>query len=280
MVVALCEESASRPYDTSSLTGLMSAGSVAPAWLWTRAVERLGVRELTTGYGMTETGGGQVMSQPEDGIEHVSTTVGRIKYGGVAGLPELDGRLAEIRTVDPATGDVLPDGAEGELISRGPTNAVGYWDQPAETAETFRNGWVWTGDLGRVLTDGAIVLTGRKKELIRSGGENFSPKEVEDLLTTHPAVSQAFVIGLPDDYWGEIACAWLVRERGAEVTEAEILSFCRERLAGFKRPRLVRFIEADELPKTPTGKVQKFRLAELGTTLGPRGGGTEDPGRT
>jgi fatty-acyl-CoA synthase len=264
MVVALCEESGTHAYDTGALTGLMSAGSVAPSWLWTRAVERLGVRELTTGYGMTETGGGQVMSQPEDGIEHVSTTVGRIKYGGVAGLPELDGKLAEIRTADPVTGELLADGTEGELISRGPTNAVGYWDQPEETAATFRDGWVWTGDLGRVLPDGAIVLTGRKKELIRSGGENYSPKEVEDLLTTHPAVSQAFVVGLPDDYWGEIACAWLVLESGARVTEAEILAFCREHLAGFKRPRLVRFIGAEALPKTPTGKVQKFRLAEMG----------------
>ena len=93
----------------------------------------------------------------------------------------------------------LEHGAEGELISRGPTNAVGYWEQPEETAATFRDGWVWTGDLGHVLPDGAIVLTGRKKELIRSGGESFSPKEVEDLLTTHPAISQAFVVGLPDD---------------------------------------------------------------------------------
>ena len=263
MVVALCESPRVRTARTDSVVALMSAGAIAPVRLWERAVELLGVSEVTTGYGMTETGGGQVMSRPEDGIEHVSTTVGRIKYAGAAGVPELGGGLAEMRTVDPSTGEPLPDGAEGEIVSRGPTNALGYWKRPAETAETFRGEWVHSGDLGRILSDGAVVLTGRKKELIRSGGENYSPKEVEDLLTGHPRIAQAFVVGVPDDRWGEIACAWVVPEPGAKVSVDEVDALCREHLAGFKRPRTVRFIDADALPTTPTGKVQKFALVEM-----------------
>ncbi|GAA2567836.1 AMP-binding protein [Mycolicibacterium diernhoferi] len=263
MVVALCESESAAAADTSSLVGLMCAGAPAPVWLWEKAIELFGVEELTTGFGMTETGAGPVSSRPEMGIEHVATTVGQPKMGGVAATPGMDGLLSEVRTADPVTGDFLPDGVEGELISRGPTNALGYWQRPEATAETFRDGWVFTGDLGRVLADGSIVLTGRKKEMIRCGGENFAPKEVEELLSGHPAVSQAFVVGVPDVKWGEISCAWIVPDAGATATADELIEFCRDKLAAFKRPRLVYFIAAEDLPKTPTGKVKKFVLADM-----------------
>ncbi len=266
MIVALCEESRSAPSHDGSLVGLMCAGATAPVWLWERAIALLGVREVTTGYGMTETGGGQVMSRPENGVDHVASTVGRIKYAGVAGLLDRGGLVAEMRVVDPTTGEELPEGSAGELISRGPTNARGYWNKPEETAETFRNGWVHTGDLGKMLPGDVVVLTGRKKELIRSGGENYAPKEVEDLLTSHPAISQAFVVGVPDVKWGEIGCAWLVLRDGFEVSEEEINALCRENLAGFKRPRQVRFISSELLPRTPTGKIQKFKLSAMADT--------------
>ncbi|MEU6561528.1 class I adenylate-forming enzyme family protein [Nocardia nova] len=264
MVVALCEAAAGRRSPGGSLAGLMAAGAPAPVWLWERAIELLGVTELTTGYGQTESGGGQVMSRPEGGIEHVSSTVGRIKYAGPAGLPELGGLIAEMHAADLVTGEILPEGEEGELISRGPINARGYWKLPDETT-TFRDGWVYSGDIGTVTSDGVVTLTGRKKELIRSGGENYAPKEVEELLTGHPAVSQAFVVPVPDARWGEIGCAWLVPEPGATIDVGELDALCRERLAGFKRPRRFRIVTADELPTTPTGKVQKFRLAEWAT---------------
>ncbi len=219
----------------------MCAGANAPAWLWERAAEVLGVQEMTTAYGMTETGGAPAAARPELGVEHVSTTVGQVRMGGVAAAPGMNGLLAEVATVDPDTGERLPEGAEGELISRGPTNAIGYWKRPEATAETFRDGWVFTGDLARILADGSIVLTGRKKEMIRSGGENFAPKEVEDLLTRHPAVSQAYVVGVPDVKWGESCCAWIVREPHTEVSAEELIEFCRDKLAAFKRPRQVLF---------------------------------------
>jgi fatty-acyl-CoA synthase len=183
---------------------------------------------------MTETGGAPAAAKPEMGIEHVSTTVGQIRLGGVAAATGMQGLLAEVRTVDPVTGGLLPDGMEGELLSRGPTNAIGYWNRPEATAETFRNGWVFTGDLGRVLPDSSIVLTGRKKELIRCGGENVAPNEVEDVLTRHPDVSQAFVVGIPDVKWGEICCAWIVREAHSTITGDELIEFCRDKLAAFQ----------------------------------------------
>lgn len=263
MTVALCESDEAAAADTSSLVALMCAGANAPAWLWERAAEALGVQEMTTAYGMTETGGAPAAARPELGVEHVSTTVGQVRMGGVAAAPDMNGLLAEVATVDPDTGERLPEGAEGELISRGPTNAIGYWKRPEATAETFRDGWVFTGDLARILADGSIVLTGRKKEMIRSGGENFAPKEVEDLLTRHPAVSQAYVVGVPDVKWGESCCAWIVREPHTEVSAEELIEFCRDKLAAFKRPRQVLFLAAEDLPKTPTGKVQKFVLVEM-----------------
>ncbi|ALJ21666.1 class I adenylate-forming enzyme family protein [Microbacterium sp. No. 7] len=274
MVISLCDGATTTDHDMGSLVGLMSAGAPAPVWLWERAMSLLQVTEATTGYGQTESGGGQVMSRPEDGVEFVASTVGRIKYAGVAGIPERGGDVAEMRAADPETGEILPDGEIGELISRGPVNAVGYWKRPDETTTFREGGWVYSGDIGRVTSDGAVHLTGRKKELIRSGAENYAPKEVEDLLTSQPGISQAYVVGIPDPKWGEIGCAWLVRDSGTDADEAALAHalerVCREKLAAFKRPRQFRFIEAAQLPTTATGKVQKFRLVEM-AAQGPVG---------
>ena len=123
--------------------------------------------------------------------------------------------------------------------------------------------WVRSGDLGRIRPDGYLELTGRSKELYKSGGELVSPKEVEELLTGHPSVGQAFVIGVPDDRWGEIGVAWIVPLPGKSVGEDELVGLCREHLAKFKVPKHVLFTTTPELPATPTGKVQKFRLIEM-----------------
>jgi fatty-acyl-CoA synthase len=232
-------------------------------WVWERARDELGVEEIVTGYGMTECGGATTLTLPEDPLVIHSTTVGRVKVAGVAGIdvPGAAERLmCEYKTVDPITGADLAPGAEGELASRGPTHMLGYYEKPQETAEALVDGWVRSGDLGRVRDDGYLELTGRSKELYKSGGELVMPKEIEELLTQHPAVSQAYLVGVPDERWGEIGVAWVVTEPGHEVTAEELLLLCREKLARFKVPRQVRFLEAAELPTTPTGKVQKFML--------------------
>jgi len=281
MTVALLEHPDRTTRDLSSLVAILSGAAPAPVWLWEKVRDGLGVSEIVTGYGMTEQGGAMTLSLPEDPLVVMATTVGRVKLAGVAGLPEGTGRdhsghsdhagdLTEYRTLDVLTGDPLPDGQEGELAARGPTNMLGFWRKPDETAAALsEDNWVRSGDLGIVRPDRYLVLTGRSKELYKSGGELVMPKEVEEVLTQHPAVSQAFAVGIADDCWGEIGVAWVVAKPGAEVTADELLALCRERLARFKVPRRVLFLASDELPTTPTGKVQKFRLSRMAAALQP-----------
>lgn len=260
MTVALLEHPARVDHDLSSLTALLSGAAPAPVWLWKRVRAELGVEEITTGYGMTECGGAMTFTLPEDPLERHAGTVGRPKLAGPAGLP--DGTLATYKAIDPLTGEDLPLGAEGELVSRGPTHMRGFWKKPEETAKALRDGWVHSGDLGRVRDDGYLEVTGRTKELYKSGGELVMPKEIEDLLTAHPAISQVYLVGVPDERWGDAGCACVVRAPGADLSAADVVALCKQRLARFKVPKHVLFLDAAELPTTPTGKVQKFRLAQ------------------
>jgi len=187
--------------------------------------------------------------------------VGRPKLAGCAGVPERDA-ITLYKTVDPVTGADLPEHAEGELASLGPTNMLGFWNKPDETAAAMRDGWILSGDLGRVREDGYLEVTGRSKELYKSGGELVMPKEIEELLTAHPAISQVYAIGLPDERWGDAGCACVVRAPGYSISREEILGLCKEKLARFKVPKHVLFLGAADLPTTPTGKVQKFRLVK------------------
>jgi fatty-acyl-CoA synthase len=209
---------------------------------------------------MTECGGAMTLTLPEDDLILSSTTVGRPKDAGVAGLPT--GQLMAYRTVDPDTGAVLPEGSVGELVSNGPTVMLGFWDKPEETAEVLDGDWLRSGDLGLVGADGYLRLTGRSKELFKSGGELVMPKEIEELLTSHDDISQAVAIGLVDERWGEIGCAVVVRRPGAALTEDDVIALCKQKLARFKVPKRIVFLQQEHLPTTPTGKIQKFRLAQ------------------
>jgi fatty-acyl-CoA synthase len=261
MTVALLEYPGRAGCDLSSLTAILSGAAPAPVWVWQKVRSELGISEITTGYGMTECGGAMTLTRPEDPLEYHASTVGRPKLAGAASVPGTDD-LCVYQTADPLTGEDLPAGTEGELISTGPTHMLGYWDKPEETAQALRGGWVYSGDLGVVQPDGYLRVTGRSKELYKSGGELVMPKEIEDLLTRHPGVSQAFVVGVADERWGDAGCAWIVPEPGVAVDADELIALCREKLARFKVPKHVLFIDPAELPTTPTGKVQKFRLTQ------------------
>ncbi len=166
--------------------------------------------------------------------------------------------LVDVRIVDADGRDVAP-GEVGEIIMKGPTIMLGYWDMPEKTAETIRDGWLHSGDLGRVDEDGFLYIMGRGKDMIISGGENIYPAEIERVLKEHPAVKDVAVFGVPDREWGESVVAAIVPEDGVQVTEAEIVAFVRDRLPGHKKPKFVRFIDA--LPATTaTGKIQKAEL--------------------
>jgi len=262
MAVALVESEAKTKHDLSSLSAVLCGSAPAPVWLWQQVEKDFGVSEIVTGYGMTECGGAMTLTLPEDPLELTSTTVGRPKLAGAAAVPGTDD-LVVYRTADPATGDLLPPGAVGELVSQGPTTMLGYHGKPEETAAALRGEWLFSGDLGRVREDGYLVLTGRSKEVYKSGGELVMPKEVEEVLGAHPGVSQVYAIGLVDDRWGEIGCAVVVPTPGESVEADELIAWSKERLARFKVPRRVVLVKAEDLPTTPTGKVQKFKLVEL-----------------
>lgn len=261
MSIAVVEEAARQRYDLASLESVFSAAAPAPVWLWRRIEKELQPRQLFTGYGQTEVSAATALTLPGDPVDLVADTVGREKLGGVAAPPDLGGTLARYRTVDPFTGVELPSGDEGELSVRGPIVTRGYVNDPDRTAALIDDeGWLRTGDLGRVRPDGYLELTGRSSELFKVGGELVAPKQVEQVLTGHPGVAQAYVAGVPDDRLGEVGWAWVVPAADSSLTETALIRHCRDSLAAFKLPRRIVFLPAEELPTTTTGKVQKYQL--------------------
>jgi fatty-acyl-CoA synthase len=175
--------------------------------------------------------------------------------------------VEEIRVVDRATGhDVPMDGAtQGEIAIRGNTVMSGYYKDPAATSEAFKDGWFWSGDAAVVHPDGYLQIRDRLKDVIISGGENISSVEVEAVLYRHPAIQTAAVVARPHAKWGESPCAFVELRDGMQASEAEIISFCRDRIAHFKAPKTVVF---GMLPKTATGKIQKYLLRQAARELG------------
>jgi len=210
----------------------------------------MGAREMTIAYGLTEASPVITQTDADDPVEVRVGTVGRPLPG------------VEVRVVDPVGGRVLPDGESGELQTRGHLVMLGYFRMSEATAETIlEDGWLRTGDLAVREPDGNYRITGRIKDMIIRGGENIYPREIEEFLYTHPAVESAQAVGVPDPKFGEEVCVWIKLRRGATATVDEIRSFCKSRLAYFKVPRYVKFV--DEFPLTVTGKVQKFRIREM-----------------
>jgi fatty-acyl-CoA synthase len=231
-------------------TGIM-AGSPCPVEVMRAVIERMGAREITIAYGLTEASPVITQTTASDSLEHRVGTVGKP-------LPGL-----EVRVVAPGTLAPLPPGEAGELMVRGHGVMKGYYNKPAETADALTpDGWLHTGDLAAQTPDGYFRITGRIKDMIIRGGENVYPRELEEFLYTHPAVADVQVVGLPDEHFGEEVSAWVRLKPGAALTEAELREFCRGRIAHYKVPRYVVFV--DEYPTTVTGKIQKFRLRELG----------------
>jgi len=232
-------------YDLSSLRGLVfSAAPLAPSLQ--QEIRRRICPNIYEYYGLQETG---ILTQlgPE-AKNRKPDSVGQVIFS------------AEVRIVD-AQGRDVPTGEVGEIIGRVPSATAGYFKNEERTREVFRDGWVHTGDLGRFDEEGFLYLAGRLKDMIISGGQNVFSVEVENTLLSHPAVADCAVIGLPDPLWGEAVTAVVVKREGAVVSEADLIAYCKERLAGFKTPKKVIWWEGP-LPRTPTGKVTKFVLVE------------------
>ncbi|HEY4409399.1 MAG TPA: AMP-binding protein [Acidimicrobiia bacterium] len=250
-------------WDVSSVSAVFSSGGQSPVRIWQAILDAFGAEEVFTAYGMTETTASATCTRPEDPLDRLATTHGRLKPAGVAGDPALGGHLAVYKAVDPTTGADVGDGTEGELVVRGPIVTPGYYRKPTETAAAFdAQGWFRTGDLGRIDPDGTVTLTGRLKEMYKCGGELVVPKEVEDVLTAHPTVAQAHVVGVPDERMGEVGCACVVARENEKIEDGELIDWCAARLARFKVPRHVVVMDAADLPTSATGKVQKFLLVQ------------------
>ncbi len=253
------------PYELHTLRIVYSSGTAAPTTIHAEIRELLGPDELVAGYGQTETTAAMTSNVQELGDEHLQTTSGRFRPAGIAGDLALGGVLAVYKSIDPETGADLPRGVRGELVVRGPAVTAGYYKKPEETAAAFTaDGWLRTGDIGVVSHEGDVILSGRLKETYRCGGEMVMPTEVELVLTECVGVAQAHVVGMPHGRMGEVGCAVIVAVTGAPPPDTgELLAHCAANLARFKVPAHVVFMDAAELPVTVTGRVQKFRLAEL-----------------
>lgn len=251
-------------FDLSNLFAMWCGAAPAPIPVWEKAVKVLGLTEIITGYGQTEVASSGVTTEIGDSLERISTRVGRPKLGGVTGLKEFDNSVVQYKTIDRDTGEDLPPGEVGELAVRGVTVTHGYYKKPEETAKVIdKDGWLRTGDVGRIDENGYIQMLGRSKEMYKVSGELVSPREVEIVISQHPAVNQVQVIGVPDSMTTEIGAAFIELKEGQTATRKEMIDWCTPRLARFKIPRHVWFIEADEWPMTSTGKVQKFRLKDM-----------------
>jgi len=264
MTLKLLEAVQARGFDSSSLLAMFNSGGSSPPSIWQDIRSLMGAREVFTAYGMTETTASTTCTLPDGPNSLLLTTNGRFKFAGVAGEPALQGTLAQYKTIDPVTGADLPRGTAGELMARGPIVTIGYYKKPDETAAAFdKDGWLHTGDIGVIDEQENLVLTGRLKESYRCGGETVTPKEIEDLLSEHPLVAQAFAIGIPDPKMGEVGCVCIVPASDARPEPEELIRMCEARLARFKVPRHVLFIGAQDVPLTATGKLQRFRLVEM-----------------
>jgi fatty-acyl-CoA synthase len=236
--------------DLSSLrTGIM-AGSPCPVEVMKRVVAEMHMEEVTIAYGMTETSPVSTMTRRDDDLVRRTSTVGTV-------MPHV-----EVKIVDPMTGLELPRAVPGELCTRGYSVMLGYWEEPAKTAEAVdAAGWMHTGDLAVMDAEGYVNISGRIKDMVIRGGENVYPREIEEFLYTHPDIADVQVIGVPDATYGEELMAWVVLKPGRETLTAEgVRAFCADRLAHFKIPRYVHVV--DGFPMTVTGKVRKVEMRE------------------
>jgi fatty-acyl-CoA synthase len=225
----------------------MMAGSPCPIETMKQVVARMHMQEVTIGYGMTETSPLSFQSSTTDPLDKRTTTVGRIH-------PHVEVKIVDL------FGNIVPVGATGELCTKGYSVMLGYWGDEEKTRESIVDGWMHTGDLATIDADGYCNIVGRLKDMVIRGGENIYPREIEEYLFRHPKIQNVQVFGVPDEKTGEELCAWIVLRQGEYASEEDIREFCQERIAHYKVPKYIRFV--DDMPMTVTGKVQKFAMRE------------------
>jgi fatty-acyl-CoA synthase len=248
MFIAVLNHTRFKEFDLSTLrTGIM-AGSPCPIEVMKRVADEMNMREITIAYGMTETSPVSFQSSVDDPLEKRVATVGRIQ-------PHLEVKIVDVE------GRIVPVGTPGELLTRGYSVMREYWGDEERTREAIdASRWMHTGDLAVLDEDGYCNIVGRIKDMVIRGGENIYPREIEEFLYTHPKIADVQVFGVPDERYGEQLCAWINVQEGETLTEDEVVEFCRDRIAHYKVPRHIRFVEA--FPMTVTGKIQKFIMRQ------------------
>jgi len=250
MFIAELEHPEFSKFDLSSLRSGIMAGSPCPIEVMKRVIRDMNASEITIAYGQTESSPVITQTRTDDPIELRVATVGRA-------LPDV-----EVKIVDIETGATLPPGKQGELCTRGYLVMKGYYKMPEDTAKAIdKERWLHTGDLAVMDENGYCKITGRIKNMIIRGGENIYPREIEEFLYTHPKVSDIQVYGVPDRKYGEQVMAAVVLKKGVEMTEEEVKEFCKGKIANYKIPKYVKFV--DSYPMTASGKIQKFKLREM-----------------
>ncbi|WP_409263834.1 AMP-binding protein [Pseudomonas putida] len=249
MFIAMLDHPSRAHMDLSTLRSGIMAGATCPIEVMRRVIDQMHMAEVQIAYGMTETSPVSLQTGPDDDLELRVTTVGRTQ-------PQLENKLVD------ADGCIVARGEIGELCTRGYSVMLGYWDNPQATADAIDPaGWMHSGDLAVMDEQGYVRIVGRNKDMIIRGGENIYPRELEEFFYTHPAVADAQVIGIPCSRYGEEIVAWIKLHPGHSATVEELQGWCKARIAHFKVPRYIRFV--DEYPMTVTGKVQKFRMREI-----------------
>jgi fatty-acyl-CoA synthase len=244
-----------RKRNLSSLrTGAIGGSSIPPS-LFRKVVSDMGVRDIISGYGLSEAGALSNSTFPEDTIEDRAETVG-------IALPSF-----RVKVVDPKTGITLPAGDQGEIwlhdVYTGSALGKGYYNMHNKSSEVFlEDGWFRTGDLGIMDDRGYLKITGRLKDMALVGGFNVYPAEVENFLATHPKVQQAFVLGVPDKRLGEVVMAYIVPKNTGDINESEIMKYCSDNIGNYKVPKYIKFIDISEVPFSGHEKVQKYKLRE------------------
>jgi fatty-acyl-CoA synthase len=256
-------------YDLRSLRCVMIGGAASAPTLVREVEEKLGGRCIS-GYGLTETSPVLTVSSIKKGVTTDDESRHHKRARAGHAIPGV-----EVRVVDTEGRDVPRDGETiGEVVARGDVIMDGYWNRPDESRKAMEGGWFHTGDLATVDADHYVLIVDRKKDIIVSGGENISSLEVEKVLVAHPAVYEAVVIPIPHEKWGEVPKALVVRKPGMQVTGQELVEFCRTRLAHYKCPQLVDFL--DSFPKTGTGKILKRELRKLYGAAAPSAPASSD----
>ncbi len=236
-------------FDLSSLrTGIM-AGAPCPIEVMKKVMTKMHMKEITICYGLTEASPVITQTKRDDPIDKRVETVGKT-------LPYVEAKI-----IDPETGEDLPPNTPGELVARGYNIMKGYYKMPEATEKTIRDGWLHTKDLATVDEDGYFRILGRVDDMIIRGGENIYPREIEEFLYKHEKIKDVAVVGVPSEKYGEEVFAFIQLKEGVTATEDEIKEFCKDKIARYKIPKYIKFI--DKFPMTGSGKIQKFKLREM-----------------